>query len=155
MEARKYADALSIHPTFSLVRENREKYDVEAKRTREEKTDALRAENAKLAAERDARERAKDLEHEEMHGPRVRFEMVDGLRPQDVDRAIFRGRRAGDIGHRTVAFYLADCADRGLYQELGHSSVDHVRGEAPRPLAALGAESHRRRARAARAAEDR
>ena len=40
-----------------------------------------------------------------------------------MDERIARGRRAGDIGHRTVAFYLAECADRGLHQALGHPSV--------------------------------
>jgi holliday junction DNA helicase RuvB len=123
MEAVRYADALSSWPRFSLVRDERGKYDVAAKRSREADTEVLRAENEKLARERDARESAKEREREKKHGPRVLFEMVDGLRPKDVDVAIARGRRAGDIGHRTVAFYLADCADRGLYQELGHSSV--------------------------------
>jgi Holliday junction resolvasome RuvABC ATP-dependent DNA helicase subunit len=123
MQAVKYADALSIHPTFSLVRDEQRKYDVAAKQSQGARTNALRIENAKLAQDRDARERAKEVEREKTHGPRVRFEMVDGLRAHDVDRAIFRGRRAGDIGHRTVAFYLADCADRRLYQDLGHSNV--------------------------------
>ena len=155
MEARKYADAFSIHPTFSLVRENRDEYDVEAKRTREEKTDALRAENEKLAAQREARERAKEVEREKTHGPRVRFEMIDGLRParrrsRDLPRPP-RGRHRPS--HRRVL-------PRGLRRSRplpGARALerDHVRGEAPRPLAALGAEPHRRRTRAARAAEDR
>jgi Holliday junction DNA helicase RuvB len=53
----------------------------------------------------------------------VRFELRDGLSPAEVDQEIARGCRAGDIGHRTVAFYLAECADRGLHQALGHPSV--------------------------------
>ena len=55
--------------------------------------------------------------------PAVRFDLSYGLSPQEVDERIARGRRAGDIGHRTVAFYLAECADRGLHQALGHPSV--------------------------------
>ena len=84
---------------------------------------ALRAENEKLAAGRDDREQAKERDREKTHGPRVRFDLLDGLHPRQVDDAIARGRRAGDIGHRTVAFYLADCADRGIFQEFGHASV--------------------------------
>jgi Holliday junction DNA helicase RuvB len=60
---------------------------------------------------------------ESMRSARVRFEMTEGLVAREVDREIGRGRRAGDIGHRVVAFYLADCADRGLHQAFGHSSV--------------------------------
>src|SRR5262249_16789834 len=51
------------------------------------------------------------------------FEMKDGLVPAHVDREIARARRAGDVGHRVMAFYLADCADRGLYQMFGHTSA--------------------------------
>ena len=107
----------------SFVREEHREYELAARRARDAATDALRAENEKLAAERDDREQAKEREREKTHGPRVRFDLLDGLHPSQVDDAIARGRRAGDIGHRTVAFYLADCADRGLFQDFGHSSV--------------------------------
>src|SRR5262245_37885644 len=55
--------------------------------------------------------------------PPIRFELQNGLSPAEVDAHTARARRAGDIGHRTVAFYLAECADRGLHQALGHPSV--------------------------------
>jgi HNH endonuclease len=107
-----------------LAREEDVQYDSAHRRAREAATNALRAENATLLEERAAREQAKERQRiTAAHGPRVRFELVDGLHPKLVDEAIARGRRAGDIGHRTVAFYLADCADRGLFQELGHASV--------------------------------
>jgi hypothetical protein len=46
----------------SLVREEREKYGSAARRAREAATNVLRAENEKLAAERDDREEAKERE---------------------------------------------------------------------------------------------
>ena len=91
------------------------------------------------SAEQDARERAA------VATPRLCFKLASGLHWKQVDHAIARGRRAGDVGHRAVAFYLADCADRGLFQEAGHSNVisyamrrHHISRRSARELIAAG-----------------
>ena len=47
-----------------------------------------------------------------------------GLSAEEADRRIATAIRAGDVGARSLAFYLADIADRGVYQQLGFHSVE-------------------------------
>src|SRR5262249_17359802 len=77
--------------------------------------------------------------------PPLRLQLAPGLDWKQVDRAIARGGRMGDLGHRAVAFYLAECADRGLYQEAGFSNVityamrrHHMSRRLARELIAVG-----------------
>ncbi|MHC4825846.1 MAG: Holliday junction branch migration DNA helicase RuvB [Planctomycetota bacterium] len=53
----------------------------------------------------------------------IRLELRPGLSIDEVDRRIARANRAGDVGARAIAFYLADLAERGGQQELGFHSV--------------------------------
>src|SRR5262245_55975247 len=111
-----YGDVAIASSLVSLVREEGGTYDAVLNKQREAATDAVRAENDKLAAELDQRERAND-------GGRISMKLRPGLRGKDVDAFIARGSRLGDVGHRVVAYYLADCADRHLYQEWCFANV--------------------------------
>jgi Holliday junction DNA helicase RuvB len=53
----------------------------------------------------------------------ISLEMRAGLDAREVDRRVAHANRAGDIGARTLAFYLVDLAERGAQQELGFHSV--------------------------------
>src|SRR5437879_5558375 len=83
MDLVNYGDGLSGASGAALVCDERAEYGGEAQHARDEATNALRAENAKLAAERDARERARDESSD--RGGVVRFEMTDGLIASQVD----------------------------------------------------------------------
>lgn len=53
----------------------------------------------------------------------IAIQLRRGLPAAEVDRRVALANRAGDIGARTLAFYLVDLADRGTHQELGFHSV--------------------------------
>ena len=57
--------------------------------------------------------------------PGLTVELQGGLSAAEADKRVAQAHRAGDIGARALAFYLADLADRGVYQELGFRSVEH------------------------------
>src|SRR5205085_1304951 len=82
---------------FSFVRDERREYDAEAQRDRATKTNALRAENEKLATE------IADRKKTAVKTPRLSFVLAPGLIWQEVDDAIARGLRLGDVGHRAFA----------------------------------------------------
>lgn len=54
----------------------------------------------------------------------VTLEMRAGLSPEEADRRIAGAARAGDVGARVLAFYLADMADRRAYLALGFRSIE-------------------------------
>ncbi|MBI5851807.1 MAG: hypothetical protein HZB39_12400 [Planctomycetes bacterium] len=45
--------------------------------------------------------------------------LVDGLCAEQVDERLRDACRFADVGHRAVAFYLADMHERGLHAALG------------------------------------
>jgi Holliday junction DNA helicase RuvB len=51
------------------------------------------------------------------------IEMRPGLPIEEVDRRVAQANRAGDLGARVLAFYLADLAGRGGHQQMGYRSV--------------------------------
>ncbi len=53
----------------------------------------------------------------------IAIQLRGGLPAAEVDQRVALANRAGDIGARTLAFYLVDLADRGAHQELGFHSV--------------------------------
>ncbi|MCH6552339.1 MAG: AAA family ATPase, partial [Planctomycetes bacterium] len=71
--------------------------------------------------------------------------LVGGLAAEEADRRVAMAVRAGDVGARSLAFYLADLADRGAYQQLGFHSVElyaetryHIRPPTTRQYVAAG-----------------
>ncbi|MEE8459115.1 MAG: AAA family ATPase [Phycisphaerales bacterium] len=54
----------------------------------------------------------------------IHLKLTAGLSAEEADRRIATAIRAGDVGARSLAFYLADVADRGIYQQLGFHSVE-------------------------------
>lgn len=54
----------------------------------------------------------------------IHLKLTAGLSAEEADRRIATAIRAGDVGARSLAFYLADIADRGVYQQLGFHSVE-------------------------------
>ncbi len=54
----------------------------------------------------------------------VVLEMRAGLSPEEQDRRIAQGTRAGDVGARVVAFYMADMADQRGFLALGFRSIE-------------------------------
>ena len=55
----------------------------------------------------------------------ITVELRAGLSAAEADKRVAQAHRAGDIGARALAFYLADLADRGVYQELGFRSIEN------------------------------
>jgi len=55
----------------------------------------------------------------------ITVELRAGLSAAETDKRVAQAHRAGDIGARALAFYLADLADRGVYQELGFRSIEN------------------------------
>ncbi len=51
-------------------------------------------------------------------------ELEAGLSAEEADSRVARAHRAGDIGARALAFYLADLADRDAHQQLGYHSIE-------------------------------
>ena len=49
--------------------------------------------------------------------------LVAGLSAEEVDREARKACRYTEVGHRALAFYLAEMKRRGLHQALGHPSV--------------------------------
>ncbi|MCH7797720.1 MAG: AAA family ATPase [Planctomycetes bacterium] len=73
------------------------------------------------------------------------LKLVGGLAAEEADRRVAMAVRAGDVGARSLAFYLADFADRGVYQQLGFHSVElyaetryHIRPSTTRQYVATG-----------------
>ena len=52
--------------------------------------------------------------------------LTGGLSADEADRRIAVALRAGDIGARALAFYLASLADSGGFQQLGFASIGTV-----------------------------
>jgi holliday junction DNA helicase RuvB len=52
------------------------------------------------------------------------LEFERGLAAHETERRALLGYRAGDLGARVTAFYLADLADRSAHHELGYASLD-------------------------------
>ena len=73
------------------------------------------------------------------------LKLVGGLSAEEADRRVALAVRAGDVGARSLAFYLADFADRGAHQQLGFHSVElyaetryHIRPPTTRQYVAAG-----------------
>ena len=73
------------------------------------------------------------------------FKLTGGLSAEEADRRVAMAVRAGDVGARSLAFYLADFADRGTCQQLGFHSVElyaetryHIRPPTTRQYVAAG-----------------
>ncbi|MBI5850634.1 MAG: hypothetical protein HZB39_06275 [Planctomycetes bacterium] len=49
--------------------------------------------------------------------------LVEGLGAEQVDERLRSACRLADVGHRAVAFYLADMHERGLHAAFGLPSV--------------------------------
>ncbi len=71
--------------------------------------------------------------------------LTGGLSAEEADRRVAVAVRAGDIGARAMAFYLADLADRGAYQQLGFATIElyaetryHIRPPTTRGYIAAG-----------------
>ncbi|TDJ59443.1 MAG: Holliday junction branch migration DNA helicase RuvB [Planctomycetota bacterium] len=60
---------------------------------------------------------------EDVHG--LAIELRGGLSAAEADKRVAQAHRTGDIGARALSFYLADIADRGVYQQLGFRSIEH------------------------------
>ena len=54
-------------------------------------------------------------------------ELAVGLRPAELDRRLLTADRQTDVGHREIAFYLADMDARGVHQLLGFASTRSTR----------------------------
>ena len=110
MQATRFTWPKPRWTTWSLVRDERPRHG--AAQSADAPPDSTQSCGASVDARTNARPDAV-----------VRFDLIEGLAPDEVDRRIAHGRRAGDVGNRAVAYYLADCADRGLHQVLGHPGV--------------------------------
>ena len=71
--------------------------------------------------------------------------LVGGLSAEEADRQVAMAVRAGDIGARSLAFYLANLAESGGYQQLGFSSIElyaetryHIQPSTTRSYVATG-----------------
>jgi hypothetical protein len=50
-------------------------------------------------------------------------ELVPDLQAEEMDERLRRADRRTEVGHRELAFYLAEMQERGLHQMLGYSSA--------------------------------
>ncbi len=73
------------------------------------------------------------------------LKLTGGLSAEEADRWVALAVRAGDVGARALAFYLADIADRGIYQQFGFHSIElyaearyHLRPSTTRQYVAAG-----------------
>ena len=51
------------------------------------------------------------------------IELVPDLQAEEMDERLRRADRRTEVGHRELAFYLAEMQERGLHQMLGYSSA--------------------------------